>query len=168
MPRDEAKDIFDRIKVVGERWRPFVGSHSLKSGIMTAMKLDPKLMFEIMGSYRRYAHDLSFHSPRHLVERLPVGFRGKADCGDIDILMTRPIDDGKTHAGINLPRFNFCSHSHCASGILRHLLRELRLADIITDDLALPDSYDSLEATYRGLCRRDSLSRKRRIGVVQY
>ena len=26
--------------------------------------------------------------------------RGKVDCGDIDILITRPTDDGKTHAGM--------------------------------------------------------------------
>ena len=32
-----------------------------------------------------------------------VFFRGKADCGDIDILITRPIDDGKTHAGTVYP-----------------------------------------------------------------
>ena len=25
--------------------------------------------------------------------------RGKADCDDIDILITYPVDDGKTHAG---------------------------------------------------------------------
>lgn len=25
--------------------------------------------------------------------------RGKADCGDIDILITRPTDDGKSHVG---------------------------------------------------------------------
>ncbi len=43
-----------------------------------ALSIDPKLFVEIMGSYRR----------------------GKADCGDIDIMITRcPDDDGKTHAG---------------------------------------------------------------------
>lgn len=33
-----------------------------------------------------------------------VLFRGKMDCGDIDILLTRSTEDGKTHAG----RFNLC------------------------------------------------------------
>ncbi|KAG6826943.1 hypothetical protein H0H92_013820 [Tricholoma furcatifolium] len=69
---------------------------------------------EIMGSYRR----------------------GKADCGDIDILITRPPDDGKTH-----------------EGVLSQLLAALHAADILTEDLALPEDPDDLEAIYRGLCR---------------
>jgi len=63
--------------------------------------------------------------------------RGKADCGDIDILLTRPTDDGKTHAGI-----------------IRRLLKELHLRDILTEDLALPKNFDALEAVYRGLCQK--------------
>jgi len=51
-------------------------------------------------------------------------------------MITRPIDDGKTHAGV-----------------IPHLLRALHEADIITEDLALPDDSHSLEATYRGLCK---------------
>ncbi|KAH9060656.1 hypothetical protein EDB87DRAFT_1614601 [Lactarius vividus] len=80
-----------------------------------ALCLDPKLFVEIMGSYRR----------------------GKSTCGDIDIMVTRPPDDGRTHAGI-LPK----------------LLSALRSAAIITEDLVslAPDATDSLEVTYRGLC----------------
>ncbi|CCM04091.1 uncharacterized protein FIBRA_06250 [Fibroporia radiculosa] len=48
---------------------------------VAALDIDPKLFIEIMGSYRR----------------------GKADCGDIDILITRPTDDGKTHHGNSVP-----------------------------------------------------------------
>ncbi|KAI9435731.1 hypothetical protein H4582DRAFT_1968310 [Lactarius indigo] len=82
-----------------------------------ALCLDPKLFVEIMGSYRR----------------------GKSTCGDIDIMVTRPPDGGKTHAGI-LPK----------------LLSALRSAGIITEDLLslAPDATDSLEVTYRGLCVR--------------
>ncbi|KAH9068006.1 hypothetical protein EDB83DRAFT_670623 [Lactarius deliciosus] len=82
-----------------------------------ALCLDPKLFVEIMGSYRR----------------------GKSTCGDIDIMVTRPPDDGKTHAGI-----------------LLKLLSALRSAGIITEDLLslAPDATDSLEVTYRGLCVR--------------
>lgn len=82
-----------------------------------ALCLDPKLFVEIMGSYRR----------------------GKSTCGDIDIMVTRPPDDGRTHAGI-LPK----------------LLSALRSAGIITEDLLslAPDATDSLEVTYRGLCIR--------------
>ncbi|KAH8988380.1 hypothetical protein EDB92DRAFT_1872377 [Lactarius akahatsu] len=63
--------------------------------------------------------------------------RGKSTCGDIDIMVTRPPDDGRTHAGI-LPK----------------LLSALRSAGIITEDLLslAPDATDSLEVTYRGLC----------------
>lgn len=81
-----------------------------------ALCLDPKLFVEIMGSYRR----------------------GKSTCGDIDVMISRSPDDGKTHAGI-VPK----------------LLSALRSAGIITEDLSLSlDAADNLEVTYRGLCIR--------------
>ncbi|TDL27085.1 Nucleotidyltransferase [Rickenella mellea] len=92
-----------------------------------ALEIDPMLFIEIMGSFRR----------------------GKADCGDIDILITRPTHDGKTHAGV-----------------IRSLLTELHVRQIITEDLATPDNFDGLEATYRGLCRLDFRSRRRRIDIL--
>ncbi|KZT68564.1 hypothetical protein DAEQUDRAFT_745631 [Daedalea quercina L-15889] len=92
-----------------------------------ALSIDPKLFIEIMGSYRR----------------------GKADCGDIDILISRPPNDGKTH-----------------QGVLRKLLGELHRRGILTEDLSLPDSFDDLELVYRGLCRRDSSSLRRRIDFL--
>ncbi|KAK0188998.1 DNA polymerase lambda [Armillaria mellea] len=94
-----------------------------------ALSIDPKLFVEIMGSYRR----------------------GKADCGDIDIMITRcPDDDGKTHAGV-----------------LGKLLKKLREADIITEDLAVPENIRDLEAIYRGLCHLPQQgSRQRRIDFL--
>ncbi|KAK0446787.1 hypothetical protein EV421DRAFT_1791382 [Armillaria borealis] len=94
-----------------------------------ALSIDPKLFVEIMGSYRR----------------------GKADCGDIDIMITRcPDDDGKTHAGV-----------------LGKLLKKLREADIITEDLAVPENIRDLEAIYRGLCHLPQEgSRQRRIDFL--
>ncbi|KLO15599.1 Nucleotidyltransferase [Schizopora paradoxa] len=74
--------------------------------------------------------------------------RGKLDCGDIDILITRATDDGKTHKG----------------SLLKNLLRELHLRGILTEDLAVPDDFNDLELTYRGLCRLDSSKPRRRIG----
>ncbi|OSD00718.1 hypothetical protein PYCCODRAFT_1453154 [Trametes coccinea BRFM310] len=93
----------------------------------TALTIDPKLFIEIMGSFRR----------------------GKADCGDIDVLITRPTDDGKTH-----------------QGVLRRLLRELHQQGIITEDLCLPEDFDDLELVYRGLCRKDANSPRRRIDFL--
>ncbi|KAG7087813.1 hypothetical protein E1B28_013753 [Marasmius oreades] len=78
-----------------------------------ALSIDPNLFVEIMGSFRR----------------------GKADCGDIDILITRSTHDGRTHRGV-LPK----------------LLDALRDADIVTEDLAIPENPNDLEAIYRGLC----------------
>ncbi|KAI0263271.1 hypothetical protein BC834DRAFT_888375 [Gloeopeniophorella convolvens] len=92
-----------------------------------ALSMDSKLFVEIMGSYRR----------------------GKETCGDIDIMITRSPDDGRTHAGI-LPR----------------LLSALRSAGVVTEDLSLSsDAGDYLEGVYRGLCvrpARDSSSSKER------
>ncbi|KAJ7832829.1 hypothetical protein B0H13DRAFT_236665 [Mycena leptocephala] len=93
-----------------------------------ALGIDPKLEIHIMGSYRR----------------------GKADCGDIDIMITRYPDDGKTHAGI-----------------LHHLLKALHEAKIITEDLALPENPFDDEAIYRGLCHLPQFgSRRRRIDFL--
>ncbi|KAJ2919657.1 hypothetical protein MD484_g855, partial [Candolleomyces efflorescens] len=94
-----------------------------------ALSIDPSLFIEIMGSFRR----------------------GKATCGDIDILVTRPVDDGKTHIGV-LPR----------------LLEALHAAGILTEDLATPDDLYDLEATYRGLCRLPDVpnSKRRRIDFL--
>ncbi|KAF8651065.1 hypothetical protein AX16_004928 [Volvariella volvacea WC 439] len=94
-----------------------------------ALGLDPDLFIEIMGSYRR----------------------GKKDCGDIDILITRNPADGRTHAGI-----------------LRHLLPLLHDAGILMDDLALPEDPNDLEVIYRGLCRLPHVagSRRRRIDFL--
>ncbi|KAI0920717.1 hypothetical protein AcV5_010391 [Taiwanofungus camphoratus] len=92
-----------------------------------ALDIDPRLFIEIMGSYRR----------------------GKADCGDIDILITRPTDDGKTH-----------------QGVLRRLLGELHRQGILTEDLCIPDNFEDLELVYRGLCRRDVNGTRRRIDFL--
>ncbi|KAJ7574847.1 DNA polymerase lambda [Mycena floridula] len=88
-----------------------------------ALKIDSKIYIEIMGSYRR----------------------GKADCGDIDIMITRDPSDGKTHAGL-----------------ISQLLKKLKSAGIITDDLALPDKPHDPEAIYRGLCCLPQKGAKRR------
>lgn len=52
-----------------------------------ALSIDPKIFIEIMGSYRR----------------------GKTDCGDIDILISRDPSDGVTHAGKSLDCEDVCS-----------------------------------------------------------
>ncbi|TFY61660.1 hypothetical protein EVG20_g6972 [Dentipellis fragilis] len=81
-----------------------------------AVSIDPHLYIEIMGSYRR----------------------GKVTCGDIDILITRPTDDGNTH-----------------EGVLITLLSALQHEGIIREYLSMPDFKDDpLEAVYRGLCIR--------------
>jgi len=81
-----------------------------------ALSIDPKLFVDIMGSYRR----------------------GKSTCGDIDVMITRSPDDGRTHAGI-----------------LLKLLSGLRSAGIVTEDLSLSSgASENLECTYRGLCIR--------------
>ncbi|KAI0744452.1 hypothetical protein C8Q76DRAFT_699578 [Earliella scabrosa] len=92
-----------------------------------ALKLDPKLFIRVMGSFRR----------------------GKADCGDIDVLITRPTDDGRTHRGI-----------------LRRLLAKLQYQGLITEHLSMPKDFDDLELVYHGLCRRDSRSLRRRIDFL--
>lgn len=75
-----------------ESFRPSPSSH-----IYPALRLDPTLFVEIMGSYRRYVVLFCFW--RALLRCDLSVVRGKTDCGDIDILITRCPDDGHTHEG---------------------------------------------------------------------
>lgn len=92
-----------------------------------ALQLDPKLDIEIMGSFRR----------------------GKATCGDIDILITRSTADGGSHRGL-----------------LRKLLPILHARKLVTHDLASPDDENELEAKYMGLCQLHSDTLMRRIDIL--
>ncbi|EKM52273.1 uncharacterized protein PHACADRAFT_30808 [Phanerochaete carnosa HHB-10118-sp] len=89
--------------------------------------IDKKLIVEIMGSYRR----------------------GKADCGDIDILITRPTDDKKHHKGLAQRMVNLC-----------------QMHGIIVDHLSIPSNWWSTELVYHGLCRRDDDSPVRRLDFL--
>ncbi|KAI0341157.1 Nucleotidyltransferase [Trametopsis cervina] len=108
MPRYEAKEIFEFIKAA-------------------ALRIDPHLFVEILGSYRR----------------------GKETCGDIDILITRPTSDGKTHAGV-----------------LATLIDDLYARRVITAHLSVPDNWDDLDLCYHGLCRRSGIDKMRRIDFL--
>ena len=61
-----------------------------------------------------------------------------------------------------------CILINCMSGVMPRLLRELHTAGILTEDLALPEDPDDLEASYRGLCRLPHIegSRRRRIDIL--
>ena len=93
--------------------------------VYIALSIDPNLFIEVMGSYRRWIS--RSHDYTHLMRVL----RGKAHCGDIDILITRSTEDGKTHrrefklkdAGILINYF---------PGVMPRLLRELHAADILS------------------------------------
>ncbi|KAG8796084.1 hypothetical protein FRC12_005354 [Ceratobasidium sp. 428] len=92
-----------------------------------ALELDPELDIEIMGSFRR----------------------GKATCGDIDILITRSTTDGRSHRGL-----------------LHRLVPLLRSKHLVTHDLAFPSDENELEAKYMGLCQLHSDTLMRRIDIL--
>lgn len=52
--------------------------------------------------------------------------------------------------------------AHRLVGILPRLLQELHVANILTEDLAVPEDPDDLEAIYRGLCHIPNKDSKRR------
>lgn len=90
--------------------------------------------------------------------------RGKATCGDIDIIVTRPTSDGITHAGECFCLLMIWCHftRNIDLGLLPELLARLHAAKILTEDLALPDDFSALELCYRGLCKRPEPDAKRR------
>jgi hypothetical protein len=53
-------------------------------------------------------------------------------------------------------------------GVLPRLLKDLHAVKILTEDLALPDDPEDLEAIYRGLCVRPGTAdaRRRRIDFL--
>lgn len=65
---------------------------------LSALTIDPGLRLEIMGSYRRHAFlpYLLFINTFLIL----LYTRGKPSCGDIDILLSRDNQDGRTHRGI--------------------------------------------------------------------
>ena len=52
--------------------------------------------------------------------------------------------------------------AHHLVGILPRLLQELHVANILTEDLAVPEDPDDFEAIYRGLCHIPNKDSKRR------
>lgn len=90
--------------------------------------------------------------------------RGKATCGDIDIIITRPTSDGMTHAGecsrLLVTLYPFTGNVYL--GLLPELLARLHATKILTEDLALPDDFSALELCYRGLCKLPEPDAKRR------
>jgi len=78
-----------------------------------AAAIDPKLLVFAMGSY----------------------LRGAAECGDIDLIVTRDDADGTTHAGM-----------------IRRLWKRLCEQGMIRHSLADPGDWDSLSVKYNGLC----------------
>ncbi|BGP14260.1 hypothetical protein JCM10213_005848 [Rhodosporidiobolus nylandii] len=94
-----------------------------------AAKIDPKIQLEVMGSYRR---------------RQP-------DCGDIDLLLTRPTKDGKTHAGY-----------------VKKLWRRLGEIGMAQHTLSQPDDWKAEDAKVNGLCKLPGTegAKMRRIDIL--
>ncbi|KAG9125877.1 hypothetical protein FRC07_005817 [Ceratobasidium sp. 392] len=92
-----------------------------------ALGLDPLLEIEIMGSFRR----------------------GKATCGDIDILITKSAANGGSHRGL-----------------LHRFIPLLRAQNLVTHDLAFHNDENELEAKYMGLCQLHSDTLMRRIDIL--
>ncbi|KAG8806041.1 hypothetical protein FRC18_006326 [Serendipita sp. 400] len=143
MPRQEAKDIFDRI-------------HSI--GIIHVRGLFQNFdVFTLPSSLHRRQIELGANGklskvwltrPTNFSAQFPL--RGSETCGDIDILITRDPSDG---------------HDHAALHVLPILLQRLHEENIIVADLGGEDN-DELEAKYMGLCRRSPVDRVRRIDIL--
>jgi len=91
-------------------------------------RVDPKAIFTIMGSYRR----------------------GQKDCGDVDILVSRPTADRKDHRGV-------IKHT-------MHLLTKDPRCEVKT--LTAPDDWNALDASWHGLIKLSAFPRWRRLDLL--
>ncbi|GJE98665.1 hypothetical protein PsYK624_149000 [Phanerochaete sordida] len=92
-----------------------------------AYGIDKKLELQLVGSYRR----------------------GKADVGDIDILITRPTDDRRTHRGLVQRLVNLC-----------------QMHGVIVDHLDIPYNWWAQDLSYHGLCQLHEGSPVRRLDFL--
>ena len=90
MPRQEASDIFEMIKPIGKNscnlWGIFLTIIFSYQHRSKTLHRDYGELQEVWANIALLCHHLTL-------------CRGKETCGDIDILITRPTDDGKTHIG---------------------------------------------------------------------
>ena len=72
------------------------------------------------------------------------------------------------HTDVSLALRSVCILTSYLPDVMACLLRELHTAGILTEDLALPEDPDDLEATYRGLCHLPHVegSKRRRIDFL--
>ena len=77
------------------------------------------------------------------------------------------MTEGRTLVGAFHPRYKGLRKLTAPLGVLRRLLKTLREQGVITEDLHLPEDWDDLELVYRGLCRKDDKSPRRRIGAFR-
>lgn len=66
------------------------------------------------------------------------------------------------HTKVRYILHNLCKFYLSKTGVLSRLLQDLHAAGILTEDLALPEDPDDLEAIYRGLCRIPKEGARRR------
>ena len=103
--------------------------------------------------------------------------RGSENSGDVDILITRDTEDGRTHAGVmkklikGLVADGIITHEVCQnafvpeeeSGLQRNWTRTCQESSIDMQ-LSLPHDWDELEAKWMGVCRLPG-GLHRRIGM---
>jgi hypothetical protein len=170
MPRNEAQELFDMIKPVGSCYS--FGKHWFHHFLtcILALALDPKLSLEIMGSFRRFSllalstvilSCLFSVTTQILGERKPAVISTFSSLDRLQTARHMPVSSWLSISYIKALHFIYP-----LPGILRKLCNSLHKQGILTGDLALPDEWEALEATYRGLCRKDADSKHRRIGAT--
>lgn len=91
-------------------------------------RVDKRAIFTIMGSYRR----------------------GQKDCGDVDILVSRPTADGRDHRGV-----------------IKHTMQKLvKDARCEVKTLTAPDDWNALDASWHGLIKLAAFPRWRRLDLL--
>lgn len=109
MPREEASAIFREIKTIG-RPSDWAFAGTMADVTCPSSFSRPQAICGDNGQLSQVSHTQS-----RVVKVVRCMRRGKSTCGDIDVMITRSPDDGRTHAGMLISGsravWKICSYS---------------------------------------------------------
>ncbi|KAM0754669.1 hypothetical protein T439DRAFT_345536 [Meredithblackwellia eburnea MCA 4105] len=169
--KDKVLDIFKGIYGVG----PKIAEDFYEQGCRSLEDVKKLRLTDAQKLGLQYYHDLAVRIPREEVQMIHEAAkaaarevdpalevycmgsfrRGAADCGDIDLLLTRnPSRDGRDHSGMWISRSSSSgiSNSFRFLGMIRNVVKVLNDQSYIRHLLTSPEDWNALDVKFNGLC----------------